>query len=92
MRVRSITSSLIKVLCAALLAFGLGAGTSALAGTTNKNFDVYYAGGTVDVSHQTKSATGTSGYVRLSHNYPTGKKAQFRMATGGTGYTWTGGG
>lgn len=78
-----------KVLGAAMIAFGLAAAGTAVAGTTNKNFHVNYQGGTVDVGHQTKAITGTAGYLRLSHNYPVGSKAKFRMSSGSTNWSWT---
>lgn len=79
-----------EILGAMALAFGLSMG-GALAGTSNSSFNVSYQGGVDDVGHQTKAGTGTAGYVSLSHNYPTGKRAYFRMAKGSTTYGWTGG-
>lgn len=77
-----------KVLGAMALALGISM-SGAVAGTSNSSFTVSYQGGTDDVGHQTKAGTGTAGYLSLSHNYPAGKKAKFRMAKGSTTYNWT---
>lgn len=60
-----------------------------MAGTSNESFTVEYQGGVDDVDHQTKAITGAAGYVNLTHNYPAGKRAYFRMAKGSTAYNWS---